>query len=225
MLLTSFTDIFKASFLENQSSITPIQATFTILFSFLIGLFIFQIYKKTYHSVVYTKSFNTSLIMMTMITALVIMTVTSNIVLSLGMVGALSIVRFRAAVKDPMDIVFMFWAITIGIICGTGYYLLAIAGSVAIGFILVVFSHYSRPETPYLLLVSMSTDEAEQKVQEAIKKSVKKYFIRSKTVEENQIELTVELRFKDNELSFVNGLKVIEGVKNCVLVSNNEYSN
>ena len=221
----TFNDIFKDSFLESTSSLTALQVTITIVLAFVIGLFIFQIYKKTYQSVVYTRSFNISLVMMTMITSLLIMAVTSNIVLSLGMVGALSIVRFRAAIKDPMDIVFMFWAIASGIVAGAGFYSLALVGSLAIGIILYVFSLNTTKETPYLLIVGYSEDDAENEIISLIKKNVERYLIRSKTVEPGRIELTVDLRFKDNELAFVTELKNIKSVDNAVLVSNNEYSN
>ncbi len=221
----TFSDIFTDSFLESSSTITALEVALTIGLSFLIGLFIFQIYKKTYQSVVYTKSFNTSLIMMTMITSLVIMAVTSNIVLSLGMVGALSIVRFRAAIKDPMDIVFMFWAIATGIITGAGFSVLAVVGSLAIGVILYVFSLNTKSETPYLFIVSFSESKAEDSIISLVKDNVERYLVRNKTVTPGEIELTIDLRFKDNEVKFINKVQNIKSVNNAVLVSNNEYSN
>ncbi len=220
----TFSDIFKDSFLESTTSLTALQVGITLVLSFVIGLFIFQIYKKTYQSVVYTKSFNVSLVMMTMITSLVIMAVTSNIILSLGMVGALSIVRFRTAIKDPMDIVFMFWAIAIGIVTGAGFYMLAVIGSLVIGVVLYVFSLNTTVESPYLLIVGFSKEEAEQQIKDLIQKSVNKYIIRSKTVESDRVELTIDVRFKENELSFMNDIKKINSVENAILVSNNEYS-
>jgi len=221
----TFDDIFKDSFLESASSVTALGVAITIGLSFLLGLFIFQIYKKTYQSVVYTKSFNTSLVMMTMITSLVILAVTSNIILSLGMVGALSIVRFRAAIKDPMDIVFMFWAIATGIVTGASLYVLAIVGSVAIGGILYLFSLNTRSDSPYLLIIGFSESEKEKDVLALIKTNVERYIVRSKTVEPGRIELTIDLRIRDNELGFVTELNDIQSVENAVLVSNNEYSN
>lgn len=221
----TFSDIFKDSFLDSTTTLTTLQMGVTILISFILGLFIFQVYKKTYQSVVYTKSFSVSLIMMTMITSLVIMAVTSNIILSLGMVGALSIVRFRAAIKDPMDIVYMFWAIAVGIVTGAGYYLLALIGSAAIGVILYVFSLNTASDAPYLLIVSFREDTVEQDIINHIKHHVKHYLIRNKTVEQDQIELTIDLRFKDNEMAFITELKTIQSVQQAVLVSNNEFSN
>ncbi|MFA9398078.1 MAG: DUF4956 domain-containing protein [Clostridiaceae bacterium] len=221
----SFQDIFKSSFLESSTDLSVVSIGITLLISFLVGFFIFQVYKKTYQSVVYTKSFNLSLVMMTMITSLVIMAVTSNIVLSLGMVGALSIVRFRAAIKDPMDIVFMFWAIAIGIVTGAGLYLLAIVGSLIIGLILYVFNLNMKNETPYLLLINFTKDEAEAQVINKIKSKVDKYVVKSKTVNSSQIELTIELRIKNGEMGFVNSLNEIDSVSNAMLVSSSEFSN
>ncbi|SHH33544.1 DUF4956 domain-containing protein [Clostridium grantii] len=220
----SFQDIFKDSFLEGTSSLSALNIGVTLLLSFVIGLFIFQVYKKTYQSVVYTKSFNMSLVMMTMITALVIMAVTSNVVLSLGMVGALSIVRFRAAIKDPMDIVFMFWAIASGIVTGAGFFLLATIGAFVIGTILYIFNLNLKSETPYILLVNFSNQADETEVINSIKSKVAKYFVKSKTVDSSQIELTIELRLKGEEISFVNDLKSIESVTHAMLVSSSEYS-
>lgn len=220
----TFQDIFKSSFLETATDLTVIQIGITLAISFIIGLFIFQVYKRTYNSVVYTKSFNLSLVVMTMITSLVIMAVTSNIVLSLGMVGALSIVRFRTALKDPMDIVFMFWAIAVGIVNGAGLFLLAIVGSLVIGLIIYLFSVNNKKETPYILLITFATIKAEKLLIDKIKSSVDRYFIKSKTYDGDAIELTIEIRIKDDEIGLVNELKLIDSVSNIMLVSSNEYS-
>jgi uncharacterized membrane protein YhiD involved in acid resistance len=221
----TFTDIFKNSFLESSTDLSVVTICITLLLSFLIGFFIFQIYKKTYQNVVYTKSFNLSLVMMTVITSLVIMAVTSNIVLSLGMVGALSIVRFRAAIKDPMDIVFMFWAIASGIVTGAGLYLLSLVGTIVIGLILYIFTLNMKNETPYLLLINFSKEEDESQVLNKLKSKVDKYLVKSKTVNSSEIELTIELRIKNNEMGFVNELKEIGSVSNAMLVSSSEFTN
>jgi uncharacterized membrane protein YhiD involved in acid resistance len=221
----TFSDIFKNSFLESSTDLTITRISFTLALSFLVGFFIFQIYNKTYQSVVYTISFNLSLVMMTVITSLVIMAVTSNIVLSLGMVGALSIVRFRAAIKDPMDIVFMFWAIATGIVTGAGLFLLSLVGTIVIGLILYLFNLNMTNETPYILLINFSQESDEIKVLNKIKSKVEKYLVKSKTVNSSEIELTVELRIKNNEMSFVNELKEISSVSNAMLVSSSEFTN
>jgi uncharacterized membrane protein YhiD involved in acid resistance len=221
----TFQDIFQSDFLETSTDLSALQIGSTLLLSFIIGLFIFQIYKHTYQSVVYTKSFNISLVMMTMITSLVIMAVTANVVLSLGMVGALSIVRFRTAIKDPMDIVFMFWAIATGIVTGAGFFLLAIVGAFVIGVILYLFNLNLKNETPYILLVNFDNEADEAAVIKEIKSKVSKYFVKSKIVNSAQIELTIELRLKDSEMSFVNNLQKIESVSHAMLVSSSEYTN
>jgi len=225
--MQSFADIFSSSFLENFSTgqLSAVDTALTLLITFLIGLFIFQIYKKTFQGIMYTKSFNVSLVMISMVTSLVIMAVTTNIVLSLGMVGALSIVRFRTAIKDPMDIVFMFWAIAVGIVTGASFYILAILGSVVIGIILLIFSNFKNQTSPYLLIVDFENPEAEKKIASNLKDTVKNYNIKSKTIDSSNIELTVELRLKDTEMMFLNKLKEIEGVSNATLISyNGDYA-
>ncbi|GMQ58663.1 DUF4956 domain-containing protein [Vallitalea sediminicola] len=222
--MTTFQDILKDGILENTTSISALSIGITLFLAFIIGIFIFQVYKKTYQSVVYTKSFNISLVMMTMVTALVILAVTANVVLSLGMVGALSIVRFRSAIKDPMDIVFMFWAIAAGIITGAGFYLLAIIGSLVVGIVIYMLTKSVKQESPYLLLINFTETMAEQQILDKIKSTVTKYFIKSKTIDGEGTELTVELRIKDGETDLINELQRVKSVSNAMLVSNNEFS-
>ena len=135
----TFHDIFKSSFLENMTSISILDMVVALLLALGIGLFIFMVYKKTYQGVMYSSSFGTTLIALTMITTVVILAVTSNVVLSLGMVGALSIVRFRTAIKEPLEIAFLFWSIAAGIVLAAGLISLAVIGSVVIGVILIIF--------------------------------------------------------------------------------------
>lgn len=220
----TFSDVFKSSFLENISSFSAFDVLLALGLSFVIGLFILIIYKKTYFGVMYSDSFGVSLIAMSMITSLVIIAVTSNVVLSLGMVGALSIVRFRTAVKEPMDIAFLFWAIAAGIVLGAGLLPLAVIGSVIIGIIILVFSNRKTADTPYILVVSCENSEAERISDEMIKNGTKKNLLKSKTVSQNGIELTYEVRIKNDETSFINGLIEKSGVTNAVLVTyNGEY--
>ena len=220
----SFQDIFTDSFVESTTTLSGLQIVATIALSFLIGLFIFQIYKKTYQGIVYSKSFNTALVLMTMITSLVIMAVTSNIVLSLGMVGALSIVRFRTAVKDPLDVVFVFWAVAAGLVIGANFYTLGIFGSIVIGVILYVFNLFNSSEKPYLLVIKFSSISDEKYILNLTKRYSKKYVLRSKIVEKNSIELNIDIRFKEDEVKYVNELNNLESVESAVLVSNNEFS-
>lgn len=158
---------------------------------------------------------------MTLITTFVILAVTSNVVLSLGMVGALSIVRFRAAIKEPLDIAFLFWAIASGIVLGAGMIPLAVIGSILIGLIMVLFVNKKSSDNPYIVVVNCENDAAEKAATEKINNFVKKYVVKSKSVSSTGIELTVEVRLKDMSTEFVNQLSAISGVSNAVLVSYN----
>lgn len=218
----SFNDIFKSSFLDRVTSFSAVDVALAIGVSFLIGLFIYAVYKKTFQGVLYSKGFHTSLIGMTMTTALVIVGVTSNVVLSLGMVGALSIVRFRTAIKDPLDIVYLFWSIGAGILSGAGMIPLAIFGSLAIGLVMVLFINKTTFDNPYLVVVSCHDTKAENEVTNTLAGAVKKYAVKSKAVTNSEgIELTLEVRLKDMQTSFVNDLGRISGVNSVVLVSYN----
>lgn len=220
----TFSDIFKSSFLSNINSFSTVDVLLALGLSFVLGLFIFMIYKKTYSGVMYSDSFGVSLIAMSMITSLVIIAVTSNVVLSLGMVGALSIVRFRTAIKEPMDIAFLFWAIAVGIVLGAGLMLLAVIGSVIIGVVIVVFSTRKIGDIPYILVVSCADENAESTVSDVLKNGVKKCLLKSKSVNNSGIELTYEVRVKNDDTSFVNLISSADGINNTVLVSyNGEY--
>ena len=220
----TFSDVFKSSFLSNINAFSTVDVLLALGLSFVLGLFIFLIYKKTYSGVMYSDSFGVSLIAMSMITSLVIIAVTSNVVLSLGMVGALSIVRFRTAIKEPMDIAFLFWAIAVGIVLGAGLLPLAIIGSVIIGIIIVVFSTRKIGDTPYILVVNCENEETENTAYELIKAEAKKSLLKSKAVNKLGVELTYEVRIKNDNTGFVNKVSAVDGVTNAVLVSyNGEY--
>ena len=220
----SFSDVFKSSFLNNINSFSVLDVLLALGLAFVLGLFIFIIYKKTYSGVMYSDSFGVSLIAMSMITSLVIIAVTSNVVLSLGMVGALSIVRFRTAVKEPMDIAYLFWAIAVGIVLGAGLLTLAVIGSVIIGVILVIFSTRKAGDTPYILVVSCMDEKTEDAVREFVKAEAKKSVLKSKAVNKTGIELTYEVCLKDESTSFVNKISACSTVTNAVLVTyNGEY--
>ena len=218
---TTLNDIFKSSFLDNVSSVNFIDIIIALVLAFAIGLFIFFIYKKTFSGVMYSSSFGVTLVALTMITTLVILAVTSNVVLSLGMVGALSIVRFRAAIKEPLDIAFLFWAIAVGIVLAAGMIPLALIGSIFIGVILFVFVNRKPHFNPYILALSCDSAESEKKAREFMKDKVAKHSVKSKTVTKEGIELNFEIRLKSEDTDFVNGLSAIDGVRNAVLVSYN----
>jgi len=219
--MTSFNDIFKSSFLNNVTAVSVPDMLITLLISFCLGMFIFLIYKKTYAGVMYSSSFGVCLVALTMITGMTILAVTSNVVLSLGMVGALSIVRFRTAVKEPMDLVFLFWAIAGGIVIAAGMLPLAIIGSIIIGLVLLIMANKKSHIAPYILVVSCDSDKAEKDIELAMNKETKKHILKSKTVRTNMTELNYEIRLASESTNFVNEIKHIVGVNSVVLVSYN----
>ncbi|MCF8017885.1 MAG: DUF4956 domain-containing protein [Vallitaleaceae bacterium] len=220
----TFQDIFKSSFLEKASTFSLTDIALAMVVSLCLGLMIFYVYKMTFTGVMYSASFGVSLIAMTLITTLIILAVTSNIILSLGMVGALSIVRFRTAVKESLDIAFLFWSISIGIVTGAGLIPLGIIGSIFISIVLLIFVNRKSTDTPYLIVVNCLEDMAETEVLSLIKSKTKKHLMKAKTVSRNGIELTVEVRLLDMNASLVNELLLINNVENAILVSyNGEY--
>ena len=220
----TFNDIFKSSFLESVSEFSLIDTILGLAVALVIGLFIFVIYKKTLTGVMYSTGFALTLVGLALVTTLVIMAVTSNVVLSLGMVGALSIVRFRAAIKEPVEIVFLFWSLAVGIVIGAGMIPLAIIGSVIIGLILLLFANRKIHSDPYILVLAMDHEEAEGNALSILERSVEHYVVKAKTVNASGIELTAELRTKDATTAFVGQIQSISGVNSATLVSyNGEY--
>ncbi len=220
----TFNDIFKSGFLENITEFSAMDTLIGMLFALVIGLFVFMVYKKTFNGVMYSSGFSLTLVGLALVTTLIIMAVTSNVVLSLGMVGALSIVRFRAAIKEPMEIVYLFWAIAAGIVIGAGMIPLAVIGSAIIGVVLILFANRKVHENPYILIMNCTDEGAEETALNLTEKAVERFVVKSKTVNAGGIELTAEIRMKDAETSFVNRLGDIDGVSDVTLVSyNGEY--
>ncbi len=220
----TFNDIFKSSFLENITEFSVLDTLLGLAAALVIGLFIFLIYKKTLTGVMYSSGFALTLVGLSLVTTLVIMAVTSNVVLSLGMVGALSIVRFRTAIKEPVEIVFLFWSLAVGIVIGAGMIPLAVIGSAIIGVILLLFANRKIKNNPYLLVLSCKNEQSEQSALELLRANTAHYIVKSKTITADGIELTAELRTKDASTAFVNAIAVLEGVENATLVSyNGEY--
>ncbi len=217
----TFQDIFKSSFLENVSSVSILDMAVALVLAFGIGMFIFLVYKKTYQGVMYSSSFGTTLIALTMITTVVILAVTSNVVLSLGMVGALSIVRFRTAIKEPLDIAFLFWAIAVGIVLAAGMIPLAVIGSVAIGVILLVFVNRKSHTNPYIVVIQCMDRAAEEKATVYLKSKCNRCVIKSKSAQKGCIEMNIEVRLKDENTDFINDLSDMDGINSAVLVSYN----
>lgn len=201
-------------------TLTIDRVVLALVMSFLINLLIFYIYRKTFKGVIYNRQFNVGLVLTGLVVTLVVLPISSNIALSLGMVGALSIIRFRTAIKDPKDIVFTFWTITVGIICGAGLYMVAIIGVPIIAIMLFILERtkFRGPE-PFLLVVHYS-NEAEAEVQAALPK----HRIRSRTVNPEGVELMGEVRLNPKDMPLVDNLLKIKGVKDASVVSYNSDS-
>ena len=217
----TFNDIFKSSFLENVNSISLLDMGIALVLAFLLGLFIFMIYKKTFSGVMYSSGFGVTLVALTMITTLVILAVTSNVVLSLGMVGALSIVRFRTAIKEPLDIAFLFWSIAVGIVLAAGMIPLAVIGSVVIGLMLLVFTNKKSHVNPYIVVIRCADHASETNAMEFLKNQTQRCVVKSKTAQKGEVELNLEIRLKEDNTDFINDLAEMNGVYSAVLVSYN----
>lgn len=217
----TFNDIFKSSFLQNVSAVQPLDMLIALTLAFCVGLFIFFVYKKTYQGVMFSSSFGVTLIALTMITTLVILAVTSNVVLSLGMVGALSIVRFRTAIKEPLDIAFLFWAIAAGIVLAAGLISLAVFGSVFIGVILLLFVNRKSSVNPYIVVLQCENTESEKAAFDCLSEQTKRCVVKSKSAQKGMIELNCEIRLTGDNTDFINRLADMPGVQSAVLVSYN----
>ncbi len=219
--MTTFSDIFKSSFLDNIASVSLLDMAIALALAFGVGMFIFLVYKKTYSGVMYSSSFGVTLISLTMIATMTILAVTSNVVLSLGMVGALSIVRFRTAIKEPMDIAFLFWAVAAGIVLAAGMIPLAVFGSIIIGIVMLVFVNRKSSHNPYMAVITCETAEAEQAAKAFLLENVEKAVIKSKSAQAGAIELNYEIRLKGDDTAFVTALSQLPGVCHAVVVSYN----
>ena len=196
----TFSDIFKSSFLANVTAVTMFDMVVALLLAFGVGVFIYLIYKKTYAGVMYSSTFGVTLVALTMITTLVILAVTSNVVLSLGMVGALSIVRFRTAIKEPP---------------------LAVFGSVLIGLIILFFANRKENTKPYIVVLNCEGHDSEEKAVAFLKDNTNKCVVKSKTARKGNVELSLEVRLKEDNTDFINELSEISGIDSAVLVSYN----
>lgn len=214
--MTTFQDIFKKTFIQNFQSVSLIQASVTMLLSILFGFIIYYTYRKTYSGVIYSKNFNISLMGACIITSVIVITISSNIALSLGMVGALSIVRFRTAVKEAMDVVYMFWAITVGIVCGAGLYLFAALSTVIVSAFFIIMEKVKHQYNKYILVINYNKrafDEIDRILENT------KYILRTKTITANDVELIIELDMNKDETIFINSISDIKDVKNVSLVN------
>jgi len=215
-------DIFSNSFLAMQHGLTkisPLDIIINLSVSFLVAIFIFNVYKKTFQGVLYQRSFNISLVAISMVTTLVIMIISGNLILSLGMVGALSIVRFRTPIKDPIDLVFIFWAITVGIANGVGYFTVSIIGSLVLTIVLLLMTKKTDTEQPYLMVLQLSSSQDAQPILADIKKYLNRFILKSQTITEEQTEITAEIRLKNSDTDFLHMLKKEHPIKKITLIS------
>jgi uncharacterized membrane protein YhiD involved in acid resistance len=212
----SFQDIFKKAFLDNIQSLSLPTAILSIFLAMVFGLGIFFTYKLNFSGVIYSKNYSISLIAVTVITSVIVITLATNIVLSLGMVGALSIVRFRTAIKEPMDVVYLFWAITVGIVCGAGLFVFALLAMLVIGGVFFLMHKIKDKDTQYVVIINMDKS-AYKDVQELLNQT--RYILRSKTINKNDIEMVLEVDTRSDKNMFVNRLSEIENVNNVSLVN------
>lgn len=217
----TFSDIFKSSFLENVTSVSILDMTICLVLAFGLGIFVFLVYKKTFSGVMYSSSFGVTLVALTMITTVVMLAVTSNIVLSLGMVGALSIVRFRTAIKEPLDIAFLFWSIAVGIVLAAGMIPLAVIGSIVIGIILLIFVNWKHSDNPFIVVINCNGHDSEVRAKKFLEKQVERAVIKSKSAQKGNIELNYEIRLKNENTDFITIMSDMEGINSAVLVSYN----
>ena len=220
----SVQDVIKKSILESGTfdgaSITNI--ILGLLTALALGGLIYVVYSKFYVGVIYSRSFAVTLVGMTLLTAMVTLAISTNIVISLGMVGALSIVRFRTAVKDPMDLLYLFWAITSGITAGATMYLLAIVSAAVMVGMIALFYHKQQRGRIYISVIHYTTDEAGDNVIRAFGKM--KYFVKSKTVRKDKTEMAVEVFCRKNDTHFLEVIRDIDGVEDATLIQyNGEY--
>ena len=220
----SIQDFIKKSILESGAFDGASLASIAlgIITALLMGALIYVVYSKFYVGVIYSRSFAITLVGMTVLTAMVTLAISTNIVISLGMVGALSIVRFRTAVKDPLDLLYLFWAITTGITSGAGMYLLVFVTAIIMIIMVIIFYNKQQKGRIYIVVIHYIGDEVGDNVIRAFGKM--KYFVKSKTVRKGKTEMAVEVYCKDNDMFFLDKIKDTEGVEDATLIQyNGEY--
>ncbi|MDD4112998.1 MAG: DUF4956 domain-containing protein [Herbinix sp.] len=215
--MTTFSDIFKKSFLNDATmDLNFLNVIMSLLAAYVCGMIIYFVYKKFYKGVLYSHNFNILLVLVSMITTFIVLTISSNVMLSLGMVGALSIVRFRTAVKDPLDVGFLFFAISIGITCGASLYLMSFVCTVLISLIYILMVKVKTDSHVYLLIVKYE-ESASENVLKVL--SDMKYALKNKTMFRDVVELTIEMKLKSDNTEFVSAISKIEGVQSTALIN------
>ena len=219
MQLSKFESIFGLETAKLGGSMTIPDILVGLFMSLILAMFVYYIYKKTYSGVLYSKNFNVTLVFTSMIVTVIMMAISGNLALSLGLIGALSIIRFRTAIKDPKDVTFLFWAISIGLVNGVHLYRLSIISSLFIGIALMLFSKKITMNNPYLISFKF-TKVNEHKIEMICKKYCSKYYVRNRTLGETEGDLTVEVRVKKkNQNVLLKELKSLEGVKKVMMFS------
>ena len=215
-----FKDVFKKSFLEGFTSmdITTGKIAATLIVTALLALYIFAIYRLVTRKVFYSKNFNISLAVMSLITSAIILAMQSNLVISLGMVGALSLVRFRTAIKDPMDLAFLFWSISIGIICGAGLYEIALVTSVGVTVFILVLDMLPVGKAPMMLVVNSSEMNGEKAVLDVVGKYARYYKVKSRNLSKGRLDLVIELKVKE-ESALVSEVAALDGMLSASMIS------
>lgn len=218
----SINDVLKNSFVSSYTGDDLGQILLSLVVSIIMGAVIYLIYRQFFTGVVFSRSFAVTLVGMTILTCMVTLAISTNIVISLGMVGALSIVRYRTAIKDPMDLLYIFWAITTGITVGAGMYLLAMVAAVVMIALFYIFYRNQQAGKVYITVIHYHHDETEEKILQSFGKM--KYFLKAKTVRKGLIELSVEVFCKDENLSFTDKIQALEDVDDVTLIQyNGEY--
>ncbi len=216
----SVNDVIKKSFLSNFQTMDISIKTMLLCLAAaaLMGIFIFLVYRLSTVGSFYSKSFNLSLILMCIITAAIIITIQNSVIVSLGMVGALSIVRFRTAVKEPLDLIFMFWSISVGIICGTGLLGLAIVLSVLVAIVLLFFQFMPEQRKSQLLMISLENSDPIDNIFEIVSAADNHYRLKSRNITPDNVDILLEVRIKDNE-ELLKNLEQVKGIRSISLVA------
>ena len=217
----SFKDVLKKSFLEgvNVSDFSITSVGLTLAVTAILGIYIYLVYRMISRKAFYSKSFNISLVAMAMITAAIILAIQSSVVISLGMVGALSIVRFRTAVKDPMDLVFLFWSISVGIICGAGLYGMALMLSLCVTIVILLLDYLPTSSAPMLLVLNARDEKVEDEVTDIVSKYARHFRVKSRNLTKNGMDMVMELRIRKNEVEMVRAINGLSGVDAVSLLS------
>lgn len=213
--MINFSDIFKKGFLEETGNLTTESFLLSMLAAFICGMIVYYIYRQFFKGVIYNNNFNILLVMTSLVTCFMVLVISSNVVLSLGMVGALSIVRYRTAIKDPLDVGFLFWTVAVGVTCGAGLYLLSIMGTVFIAAVYVLLVQIRNRKRVYVLIIKLQNDAMGMVNSEL--KGIKKV-LKNRTTTKGYTELTYEVRLVGENTTFVSHLSELEGVENVVVV-------